>query len=84
MKKFLFAALILSVVPATASAADATRNFGVSGFDRIRVDGDYKVMLTVGAPPFARAKGTMRALDPVDIVVEGRTLVVRSKSSASW
>jgi hypothetical protein len=66
------------------SATDSTRNFGVSGFDRVRVDGDYNVVLTVGAPPFARAKGSMRALDPVDIVVEGRTLVVRSKNSASW
>jgi len=83
MTKLLLAALLLTSA-APVSAADSTRNFGVSGFDRVRVDGDYKVVLTVGAPPFARAKGSMRALDPVDIVVEGRTLVVRSKSSASW
>ncbi len=83
MTKLLLAALLLTVgVP--ASAADSTRNFGVSGFDRVRIDGDYRVVLTVGAPPFARATGSMRALDPVDIVVEGRTLVVRAKSSASW
>ncbi len=80
MKQLILAALLLSAAPAAA----AERNFGVSGFDRVRVDGDYKVMLTVGAPPFARARGSMRALDPVDIVVEGRTLIVRTKKSASW
>ena len=83
MTKLLLAAFLLTAA-APVSAADATRNFGVSGFDRIRVDGDYKVVLTVGTPPFARARGSMRALDPVDIRVEGRTLVVRSKTSASW
>ena len=83
MNKLLLAALLLASA-APASAADATRNFGVSGFDRIRVDGDYKVVLTVGTAPFARARGSMRALDPVDIRVEGRTLVVRAKTSASW
>ena len=81
MKHFILAALLMS---AAAPATAAERNFGVSGFDRIRVDGDYKVVLTVGAPPFARAKGSIRALDPVDIRVEGRTLVVRTKNSASW
>ena len=81
MKHLILAAFLLSAASA-ASAAD--RNFGVSGFDRIRVDGAYKVVLTVGMPPFARATGSMRALDPVDIIVEGRTLVVRTKSSASW
>lgn len=81
MKQLILAAFLLS---GTSAASAADRNFGVSGFDRIRVDGDYKVVLTVGAPPFARASGSMRALDPVDIIVEGRTLVVRTKSSAAW
>jgi len=80
MKHLILAAFLLSAAPAAA----ATRNFGVSGFDRVRVDGDYKVTLTVGAAPFAKASGSMRALDPVEIVVEGRTLIVRAKKSASW
>jgi hypothetical protein len=80
MNKLLFAALVLSAAPAIA----ADRNFGVSGFDRVRVDGDYKVVLVNGVAPFARARGSIRALDPVDIVVEGRTLIVRSNRSASW
>ena len=81
MNKILLAALLLS---AAAPATAAERNFGVSGFDRVRVDGDYKVTLTVGTAPFARARGSMRALDPVVVVVEGRTLIVRSNRSASW
>ena len=80
MKHLILAAFLLSAAPAAA----AERNFGVSGFDRVRVDGDYKVTLTVGVAPFAKAKGSMRALDPVDIVVEGRTVIVRAKRSASW
>ena len=80
MNKLILAALLLSTAPATA----ADRNFGVSGFDRVRVDGDYKVNLTVGVAPYARATGSARALDPVAIVVEGRTLVVRASRSASW
>lgn len=80
MKQLILAAFLMSAAPAAA----AERNFGVSGFDRVRVDGDYKVTLTVGIAPFAKAKGSMRALDPVDVVVEGRTLIVRAKKSASW
>ncbi|WP_309603147.1 GIN domain-containing protein [Sphingomonas sp.] len=80
MNKLILAALLLASAPATA----ADRNFGVSGFDRVRVDGDYKVNLIVGVAPFARASGSSRALDPVDVVVEGRTLIVRANRSASW
>ena len=84
MKQLILAAVLLSAALAPTAANAATRNFGVSGFDRVRVDGDYKVTLTVGVPPYAKAAGSMRALDPVDVVVEGRTLVVRAKKSASW
>ena len=80
MKKLILAGFLMS---ASVAATAADRNFGVSGFDRVRVDGDYKVTLTVGAPPSARARGSTRALDPVDIVVEGRTLIVRANRSAS-
>ena len=84
MKQLILAAFLLSAALAPPAASAAERNFGVSGFDRVRVDGDYKVTLTVGVPPFAKAKGTARALDPVDVVVEGRTLIVRTNKSASW
>ncbi|MEO6581039.1 MAG: DUF2807 domain-containing protein [Sphingomicrobium sp.] len=80
MNQLILAALLLFAAPAAA----ADRNFGVSGFDRVRVDGGYKVNLTVGVAPFGRATGSARALDPVELVVEGRTLIVRANRSASW
>jgi hypothetical protein len=68
-----------------ASPADAaTRNFGVSGFDKIRVDGPYRVKLTVGVAPFAVATaGSAAALDGVALDVQGRTLVIRGNRK-SW
>lgn len=68
----------------TASPAfGAERNFSVNSFDRIRVDGPYKVKLTTGVPPFAIAKGSAAAMDKVSVAVEGRTLVVR-QNPGSW
>ena len=77
----LFTAMLLSAVLA-APAAGATRNYGVSGFDRIEVDGPYKVTLTTGVAPFARATGSQNAIDRMVVKVEGRTLRVRSNRSA--
>lgn len=75
-------ALAVSAVPAPASAE--TRNYGVSGFDRIRLDGPYKVTLTTGTAPYARAIGKLRALDLVSVRVEGRTLTIRTDRSNRW
>jgi len=72
---------LLACVPTPADAA--TRNFGVSGFDRIRIDGPFKVRLATGVAPYAVANGSGPGLDSVTIDVQGRTLVVRSNRS-SW
>jgi hypothetical protein len=81
MRTFLSAIVLLAVA---APADAATRNFGVSGFDRIRVEGPFKVRLATGVAPFATASGgSPAALDSVTIDVQGRTLVVRSNRS-SW
>ncbi|HUG45741.1 MAG TPA: DUF2807 domain-containing protein [Sphingomicrobium sp.] len=61
----------------------ADRNYSVTGFDRIRVDGPYRIATTTGVAPFARASGSPAALDDISIQVQGRTLVVR-KNSSSW
>jgi len=66
-----------------APAGAATRNFGITSFDRIRVDGPYKVVLKVGVAPYASASGPQEALDEVAIEVQGRTLVVHPNRS-SW
>ena len=51
----------LATLVARAAPADAaTRNFGVSGFDRIRVDGPFRVRLATGVAPFASATAARR------------------------
>jgi hypothetical protein len=72
---------LLATWPLPSDAA--TRNFGVNGFDRIRIDGPYKVTLATGVAPFATASGSPHAIDGVAIEVQGRTLIVRSNRS-SW
>jgi hypothetical protein len=75
-------ALLASIMLA-APAAAATRNFGISGFDRVRVDGPFKVRLVTGVAPFAKASGSTQALDAIKVEVQGRTLIVKS-SPATW
>ena len=77
-------ALLAAALCIAAPGAAAERNFGVSGFDRVRLDGDYRVTLTTGIAPFARASGDARAIDMLSLRVEGRTLVIRSDRSGSW
>ena len=68
---------------AFAMPADAAeRSFTVSGFDKIRVDGPYRVKLRTGVATYARASGSQAALDAVSLEVQGRTLVVRTNRSA--
>lgn len=73
------AALLAAAVPATA----AERSFTVTDFNRVRVEGPYRVKLTTGVAPFARAAGSQDGLNAVSIEVQGRTLVVRPNRS-SW
>lgn len=82
MKHWLATFALTAALATPAAAVD--RNFGVSGFDRIRLDGDYKVTVVNGVAPYARARGSMRALDSVTARVEGRTLVIGTNRSAGW
>jgi hypothetical protein len=81
MRIFLSAALVALTLPAPATAA--TRNFGITGFERVRVDGPFKVRLSTGVAPFAQAKGSPAAVDRVSVEVRGNTLVVQNNAS-SW
>ncbi len=80
MRYAAFAALVLLAAPAGA----ATRNYSVTSFDRIRIDGPYQVTLRTNVAPFATASGAQASLDGVSIRVEGRTLVVRADTSGGW
>jgi len=81
MRSFLFALATMLVLAAPADAA--SRNFGVTSFTKVRVDGPFRVKLTTGVAPFASASGSAAALDRLTIEVRGDTLVVLSNVS-SW
>ena len=76
----ILALLIIASLPASVfgAAPSSQRNYSVTSFDRIRVDGPYQVQLQTNVAPYARAKGSQAALDSVSIAVEGRTLIVRA------
>ena len=80
MRIFLLAVPFLAIA---APAGAATRNFGITSFTMVSVDGPFSVTLKTGVAPFARASGSAAALDRVSIDVEGDTLVVHSNVS-SW
>ena len=82
MRAFLVAALGASMLASPATAA--TRNFGINSFEKVRIDGPFRVTLATGVAPFARASGSPAALDRVAIELRGNTLVVRSSQSSSW
>jgi hypothetical protein len=81
MRIFLVFAVFAAAIAAPASAA--TRNFGITSFEKVRVDGPFKVTLKTGVAPFAKASGTQGALDRVAIEVRGDTLVVHGNLD-SW
>lgn len=74
------AALVALVLPLAAPAA--ARNYTVTSFDKIRVDGPFRVLLRTSVSPFAQAEGSQSALDSVAVEVHGRTLVIRPNRSA--
>ena len=60
----LLALLVLASLPTPSdAAAPTTRNYSVPSFDRIRIDGPYKVELRTNVSPYARATGSQLSLD---------------------
>lgn len=66
-----------------AQAAQAgERRYPVTDFERVVVEGPYRVRLSVGAPSAAAARGSQRALDEVSLDVQNRTLRIRRNAQA--
>jgi hypothetical protein len=83
MLRFLVA--LPAVLPAALvafPALAADRTYTVGSFERIRIDGPFRVDLTVGKSPGATAQGDTRNTDRVNIRVEGDTLIVSANSNA--
>ena len=81
MRNFLLASIAIATLASPAGAA--TCNFGVTGFEKVRVEGPFKVKLTTGVAPFASASGSPAAIEKVAIEMRGNTLLVHA-SSSSW
>lgn len=76
-------ALAVSALVAASPLEAAQRNYSVTDFRKVRVDGPYRVTLVTGTSPYARASGSQAAIDGVSIEVLGETVVVR-KNPSSW
>ncbi|HEX8262427.1 MAG TPA: head GIN domain-containing protein [Allosphingosinicella sp.] len=73
---------LLCAAAATAPAGAAERSYSVADFDRVQVDGPYRVTLSTGGYSAARAEGSTQALDRVSIDVQSGTLRIRPNRSA--
>ena len=71
------AALLLA-----APAAAAERNYSVTDFDRIQVEGAHEVTVTTAGSARARAIGNPVDLDRLRLEVQGRVLKIRTNRSA--
>jgi len=72
----------LLLAAAASPLAAAQRNYSVTDFTRVKVEGPFAVTLATNVAPFARASGSPRALDRVSLRVDGRTLIIRVDRSA--
>jgi hypothetical protein len=72
----------LLALAAAFPAQAAERSYSVTDFDRVQVDGPYRVTLATGLSSAARAEGSAEALDQLSIDVQGGTLRVRRNRSA--
>lgn len=75
MTRILLACLALLALAAPAGAAD--RVFPVADFDRVIVEGPFRVHLVVGRATRAVASGTRDGLDRVSVEVRGQTMRIR-------
>jgi hypothetical protein len=80
--KIIALAALAAAFASPASAAE--RRYTVTDFDRVQVDGPFKVTLATGRASSAAATGSAQALDRVSIEVQGRTLRIRPNRSSSW
>lgn len=69
--------LVPLIAIAATPAAAATKDFGATSFERVRVEGPFEVRIVAGRSPSAKASGDARVLDRLDVSVTGSTLTVR-------
>lgn len=73
------AALLIPVAFACATAAPAAeRSVYLSSFAKLRVQGPFEVRVATGAAAAATLTGDRRAIDGIEVQVEGDTLILRN------
>ncbi len=83
MKIAALACLLLSTSVSSTAAGGATRNFGASDFDRIRISGDFVVEIKQSRITSVTVNGPTAAVDATLADVEGRTLTLH-RNQANW
>ena len=83
MIRNLTLALVVAATAATGALA-AEQSFPVGGFDHIALGGSPDVGVTTGSAVSVRATGDQRALDRLDIRVEGGVLRIGKKRGGNW
>ena len=73
----------LALVLAAAPVAAEERTFSVGSFERVRVDGPFRVEIATGGSPGAKARGDRQLLERLVVEVNGATLTVRL-GSGGW
>ncbi len=73
---------LLLLLAAAAPASAAERRYTVVEFDRVRVEGPYRVTVRTGVPGAVSASGSPDALERLSIEVQGRALRIRPNRSA--
>lgn len=82
MRSFLTAAAATAILFA-APAGAANRNLGITSFEKLRVEGPFRITLKTGVPPFARAVGGQSALDRISVEMRGSTLIIRNSQAST-
>ncbi|MBX3594787.1 DUF2807 domain-containing protein [Sphingomonas sp.] len=72
----LLPAALLAATAAPPAAAPDERRIMLTGYERIRVDGPFKVRVIGDGPPSATISGERRAIDRISVRNQGGTLIV--------
>ena len=72
---------LLWIAALIAPAQSAERNFAISSFDKMRIEGPYGVEVITGKGSAARASGSAQALDRLSVSVQGETLIIKPDRS---
>jgi hypothetical protein len=78
-----FLLLILGVAASATSAIAATKNYGLTSFDTVDVQGAYQISITLGTAVSAQAEGSQAALDSLEMLVIGNRLVIRERQNGA-